>query len=109
MPTYRLGELFCGPGGIAWGAMNADIGNPDYRIVHQWANDYDGSTCKTYTENICKDRPETVFHEDIRKFNMNKLAPIDEPVAYTDLLAHENMANRVCRLLLQIKKHTKIL
>lgn len=77
MPTYRLGELFCGPGGIAWGAMNADIGNPDYRIVHQWANDYDGSTCKTYTENICKDRPETVFHEDIRKFNMNKLAPID--------------------------------
>ena len=24
---YRLGELFCGPGGIAWGATHADIGN----------------------------------------------------------------------------------
>lgn len=77
MPNYRLGELFCGPGGIAWGAMNADIGDPNYRIVHQWANDYDGNTCKTYTENICKDRPETVYHEDIRKLNMDKLAPID--------------------------------
>lgn len=74
---FRLGELFCGPGGIAWGAMNADIGDPEYRIVHQWANDYDANTCKTYTENICKDKPETVYHEDIRKFNMDKLAPID--------------------------------
>ena len=26
---YRLGELFCGPGGIAWGATHADIGNSD--------------------------------------------------------------------------------
>ena len=45
---YRLGELFCGPGGIAWGATHADIGNSDYSIVHQWANDYDASTCETY-------------------------------------------------------------
>ena len=74
---YKLGELFCGPGGIAYGAINADIGIPEYRIVHQWANDYDANTCKTYTENICKDKPETVYHEDIRKFNMDKLSPID--------------------------------
>ena len=45
---YRLGELFCGPGGIGWGATNADIGDDDFRIVHQWANDYDESTCETY-------------------------------------------------------------
>lgn len=77
MPNYRLGELFCGPGGIAWGAMNSDIGNPDYRIVHQWANDYDANTCETYRHNICPNAPETVYHEDIRKLNMNKLAPID--------------------------------
>ena len=43
---YRLGELFCGPGGIAWGATHADIGNSDYSIVHQWANDYDANTCE---------------------------------------------------------------
>ncbi len=74
---FKLGELFCGPGGIAWGAMNANIGNPNWGIVHQWANDYDANTCKTYTENICKDNPESVYHEDIRKFNMDVLEPID--------------------------------
>ena len=74
---YRLGELFCGPGGIGWGATNADIGNDDYRIVHQWANDYDEATCKTYRHNICPNAPETVYHEDIRTFDMSQLAPID--------------------------------
>ena len=74
---YRLGELFCGPGGIGWGATNADIGDANYRIVHQWANDYDESTCETYRHNICPDAPQTVYHEDIRKFDMGKLAPID--------------------------------
>lgn len=74
---FRLGELFCGPGGIAWGATHADIGNPEYTIVHQWANDYDADTCATYRANICPDAPETVYHEDIRKFDMSKLAPID--------------------------------
>lgn len=74
---YRLGELFCGPGGIAWGATNADIGDSNYTIVHQWANDYDASTCETYRHNICQNAPQTVYHEDIRKFDMNKLAEID--------------------------------
>lgn len=36
---FKLGELFCGPGGIAWGALHADIGNDEYKIVHQWANE----------------------------------------------------------------------
>lgn len=74
---YRLGELFCGPGGIAWGATHADINNEEFRIVHQWANDYDLSTCKTYRHNICPEAPETVYHGDIRVFDMNQLAPID--------------------------------
>ena len=46
--VYRLGELFSGPGGLAWGAMHADIDNGEFRIVHAWANDYDESTCETY-------------------------------------------------------------
>ena len=74
---YRLGELFCGPGGIAWGATHADIGDPNFRIIHQWANDYDASTCDTYRHNICPDAPQTIYHEDIRKFDMSKLADID--------------------------------
>ena len=74
---YNLGELFCGPGGIAWGALHADIGNKDFGIVHQWANDYDKDTCETYRKNICPDRPDTVYHEDVRKLNMDKLAKIN--------------------------------
>lgn len=73
---YRLGELFCGPGGLACGALAADIGNGD-RIVHAWANDYDESTCQTYTHNICPENPDTVYHADIRKFDLTKLSPID--------------------------------
>jgi len=74
---YKLGELFCGPGGIAWGATHADIGNPDYSIIHEWANDYDANTCETYWHNICPDAKQTVYHADIRQLDMNKLAPID--------------------------------
>lgn len=74
---YRLGELFCGPGGIARGALNASSSDGKYSIVHEWANDYDKDTCATYIENICKDKPESVYNEDVRKFNMDKLSPID--------------------------------
>lgn len=74
---YRLGELFCGPGGLAWGATHADIGDPNFGIVHQWANDYDENTCKTYRRNICPDAPETVYHADIRKFDLTHLAKIN--------------------------------
>ena len=74
---FRLGELFCGPGGLAWGALHADIVNPDFRIVHQWANDYDKSTCETYRRNICPDDPDSVYHADIRKFDLEQLTGID--------------------------------
>lgn len=74
---FKLGELFCGPGGIAWGAKNADIGLQNWKIVHQWANDYDEDTCKTYRYNICPEFPETVYRADIRTFDMNKLSEID--------------------------------
>ena len=75
--VFHLGELFCGPGGIGWGATHAEIDNPEYKIVHQWANDYDESTCETYRHNICPNEPETVYHGDIRTFDMNVLSPID--------------------------------
>ena len=52
---FRLGELFCGPGGLAYGAMTAD--NEVYKIVHAWANDYDKDTCDTYIYNICPTKP----------------------------------------------------
>jgi len=74
---FRLGELFCGPGGIAWGAMNASAGGDEFQIIHQWATDYDDDTCNTYRSNICPNNPETVIHQDIRKLNFDNLSPID--------------------------------
>ena len=74
---FHLGELFCGPGGIGWGATHADINDPEYGIVHEWANDYDEDTCETYRHNICPDDPDSVYHGDIRTFDMDQLDPID--------------------------------
>ena len=39
---FRLGELFCGPGGIAVGASGAVVlkGSTRYSIEHTWASDY---------------------------------------------------------------------
>jgi len=42
---FRLGEFFCGPGGLACGAMSATIENPLFKIEHAWSNDYDQQTC----------------------------------------------------------------
>lgn len=74
---FRLGELFCGPGGIALGAKNARIEDSNFRIVHTWANDYDSDTCDTYRNNICPNSLNSVLHGDVRKLDMEKLPPID--------------------------------
>ena len=74
---FKLGELFCGPGGLAYGALTADIGNKNWKIVHEWANDYDQSTCNTYAYNICPDKPTSVICEDVRKLDINNLSNID--------------------------------
>lgn len=73
---YRLGELFCGPGGLAWGALTADINNGD-KIVHVWANDYDADTCATYIRNICPNNIDSVICGDVRTLDIDKLSPID--------------------------------
>lgn len=75
---FKLGELFCGPGGIAKGALSADIHNPEWGISHQWANDYDQDTCATYVHNICPDKPETVVCEDIRNLDFERLYRIGD-------------------------------
>ena len=74
---FRLGELFCGPGGLAWGAMNAKISDPKYRIVHQWANDYDQDTCNSYIYNICPNEEQSVICGDVRKLDIDALPEID--------------------------------
>ena len=76
METFKLGELFCGPGGIACGALRAKSDDGLFTIEHAWANDYDADTCETYRKNICPESPETVYCGDVRELDIEKLGEI---------------------------------
>ncbi len=79
MKIFRLGELFCGPGGLALGAKLARIkaGGAIYKTEHAWATDYDEYACQTFRHNICPNRPESVICADVRRLDLSKLSPID--------------------------------
>ena len=89
---FRKGELFCGPGGLAFGSKKANINNKNeqFSIEHAWANDIDYSACKTFAKNICHSDEsiittnedevidgKTVICKDIRELDIKKLPPID--------------------------------
>lgn len=76
---FKFGELFCGPGGLALGAVRASVetnGEP-YFISHAWANDFDKDSCETYRLNICPQYPKSVIRADVRRLDFSKLSPID--------------------------------
>lgn len=77
---FRLGELFSGPGGLACGALKANIqvpGPEEWGITHAWANDYDEATCRTYRRNICNnDEDQSVFCGDVRKLDISANNPL---------------------------------
>lgn len=75
--VYRLGELFCGPGGLACGALRSTSNDGKLSLSHAWANDYDSDTCETYRKNICPNQPETVYCSDVRELEIDKLGDID--------------------------------
>lgn len=74
---FSMGELFCGPGGMALGAHLAANEVKSVSLSHAWANDYDEATCETYKRNIPGASARTVFCEDIRNLDVSRLSPID--------------------------------
>ena len=74
---FKLGELFCGPGGLAYGALKAKSADGKFGVEHAWANDFDYDTCQTYTKNICAGDAKTVFCTDVRNLNISSLDKID--------------------------------
>jgi len=77
--SYKMGELFSGPGGIALGAYMASVDVPEagrIEIAHEWANDIDPDTCGTYRKNIPVE-PEKVICGDVRRLDLNSLPAID--------------------------------
>lgn len=74
---FRLGELFCGPGGMSLGAHKAAENIEGIEVVHAWANDYDPDTCETYKDNIPGASQNTVFCADVRSLDISNLKSID--------------------------------
>ncbi|MCZ9852488.1 DNA cytosine methyltransferase [Brachyspira hyodysenteriae] len=71
MDYFRIGELFCGAGGIGLGIKmaNKEFGN----IKHIWATDFDKDACKTFSNNIgCK-----VIIKDVRNLDFNTLEQVN--------------------------------
>lgn len=76
----KIGELFCGPGGLALGAYLAANNTQLFDYEHAWAVDNHEDTCKTYIRNIRGASPDSVFCEDIRTFNMKSLRNASEKI-----------------------------
>lgn len=76
--TFRLGELFCGPGGLGFGAVQARVEKNAivYSIKHEWASDYDLDSCETYARNISR-HPESVICQDVSTLKIEDLPHID--------------------------------
>jgi DNA (cytosine-5)-methyltransferase 1 len=82
--NFKLGEFFCGPGGIAQGAIDSksikSLDGKLFSITPGWATDYDLDTCATYAQNIHKKlfkNDKNVIHGDVRKLDIPKLPPCD--------------------------------
>lgn len=75
--SFKMGELFCGAGGIACGASMAHSDNGELSISHTWASDFDGDTCKTYAENICNGDESSVYCKDVRELDLHSFDRID--------------------------------
>ncbi len=71
---YCLGELFCGPGGMALGASKAKLGSSGFR--HVWANDIDKDACRTFRHNMSIVE-DAVFCCDVHKLDLKSLPLID--------------------------------
>lgn len=99
MMKFRLGELFCGPGGLAYGAMHAKSDDENFSVEHAWSSDYDMDSCITYTSNICPDNPDSVICRDVRDLDINSLSNIDAFAygfpcnSFSNVGEHKGLAN----------------
>lgn len=72
----RVGEMFCGPGGIGMALNRAKVG--DLSFSHLWSTDYDPDTCRTYQLNVLKHEPNAqCICEDVRNLDIDSLPTAD--------------------------------
>lgn len=98
--SFEIGELFCGPGGMALGAkhaaraINNDLRSSAVTLQHAWANDYDADTARTFFNNILVPEygaaasykesaseapigPGAIIHQNVRELEIDRLGFID--------------------------------
>lgn len=74
---FKMAELFCGPGGLALGAIEASKLFTNASIIPVWANDIDQSTCDTYAKNIHNNDASKVYCKPVQELNFGDLEPFD--------------------------------
>ncbi|MCY3833286.1 MAG: DNA (cytosine-5-)-methyltransferase [Chloroflexi bacterium] len=70
--AYRLGELFAGAGGMAYGAHLAEADG--HKFHHVWVTDMDKDACKTLEENVPVDK---VICSKVEALDFDDLPMID--------------------------------
>ena len=68
-----MAEIFCGPGGLALGAVEASKQFPDIEIEPVWANDIDEATCNTYAKNIHHNDSTKVYCKPVQELDFESL------------------------------------
>ena len=98
--VFKLGELFCGPGGLACGALRSHSDDGMLSLVHAWANDCDHDSCLTYRHNICPEKPESVIEGDVRNLDIGSLGTVDAFAygfpcnSFSSVGEHQGIANQ---------------
>lgn len=76
---FKLAELFCGPGGLALGALRSFAQNKQslFKIIPVWANDIDPDACKTYARNIHGGDAKGIICAPIEEIDFAKVPKFD--------------------------------
>ena len=97
--VFKFGELYCGPGGLACGALRSKSDDGRFKLSHAWANDYDSDSCETYRKNICPKNPQSVYCGDVRELDIKALGKIDAFAygfpcnSFSNVGEHQGLAN----------------
>jgi len=77
--VFKLAELFCGPGGLAFGAVSTQFRDRDvvYKVKPLWANDIHQDSCRTYARNIHNGDSSAVVCAPVEEIDFEKVPKFD--------------------------------
>jgi len=78
--TFKLAELFCGPGGLSLGITSSEVTSTPkhkFKVESVWANDIDVDSCKTYARNLHNGNSENVVCAPIEEVTIKDIPQFD--------------------------------